>query len=81
MNSLDFLYQVEPYAGSNVGNVDGFELQHRDKEVEAKNLGDQKSLSMIQFEETIRSIYFYQQSYFRADKIATSVFTPIKYYS
>ena len=63
MNTLEFMYEIQPYAKSYVGNQDGFKLTHMDKEIAAS---DQKSSSQAQFEETIRSIFFYKNSYFRA---------------
>lgn len=40
---------------------------------------DNRSTAQAEFEDTIRSIYYYQQSYFRADKTADGIFPKLSY--
>ena len=62
MNSLEFKYLISPTVDSHASNVDGFDLKHTDVDEMAteEKLGrDNRSTAQAEFEDTIRSIYYY----------------------
>ena len=82
MSSLEFKYFVQPYFDDRVGNVGGYDLPHTDQdemEVDTRHTNSDESTSEAEFEDTIRSIYYYQQSYFRADRIVQGVFPHVSF--
>ena len=70
MSNLAFNYKILPYASPSLEMKTSFPLQHADTDLlKAKKPllanEDEKSLAEAEFEETIREIYYYKQSYFR----------------
>ena len=63
MSSLEFKYSISPTVDPTKSNVDGFDLKHTDQDemaTEEKLNRDNRSTAQAEFEDTIRSIYYYQ---------------------
>jgi hypothetical protein len=74
MNQVAFKYKIVPYARDSVGKIDGFSIPHTDMDVIKEGLDDrdttgQYSDAELEFQNTLRSIYYYQQSYFRDNQV------------